>query len=85
MRSVGSLEVLAPGTHARQILDCLRTKASEHDIEVEEGVEGTLVVTDVAGHADNLPAFLRHQLNTCSAELGYDWRDFVGVGVGELG
>jgi hypothetical protein len=79
MGSVGSIEVLAPGAHASEILDCLRVKAGYYDIGVEDGAAGVLAVTDIGGHADDLPAFLRHQLNVCSAELGYDWRDFIAV------
>jgi hypothetical protein len=83
MGSVGTIEVLAPGAHARQILGCLRVKAGYYDIGIEDGVAGMLTVTDSGGHADDLAAFLRHQLNICSAELGYDWRDFIAVALAQ--
>jgi hypothetical protein len=79
MGSVSSLDVIKPGEPADQLIDCVRAKANAYGIRVEDGTTGLLMVSDIGDHADDLPSFLREQLDACAAGLGYDWRDHITV------
>jgi hypothetical protein len=77
--SVGSIRVREEGERAEQLLDCLRAKAAAYNVGIETGSSGTLMVNDVAGWTDDLPGFLRAQLDACSTDLDYEWTPYIFV------
>jgi hypothetical protein len=71
--SVGRIRVREEGERAQRLLHCLRARAGEHNVRIEAGTSGTLMVDDLGGWTDDLAAFLRAQLDVCSIDLPYDW------------
>jgi hypothetical protein len=76
--SVGRIKVREEGERAEGLLGCLRAKAAQYNVRIEAGTSGTLGVDDLGGYTDDLPGFLRAQLEVCSAELDYTVQSYMG-------
>jgi hypothetical protein len=79
----GETKILEASERADELLSCLRGKASESGIGIDERQDDetrSVHVADTGGAASGeLAEFLRAQLDECARELGVGWHEYPAV------